>query len=57
MYENIFEIKVLKYVGKHSINLSNYVVHFYFILSLHRAFWRFTYYHVSTNALIISFIV
>jgi hypothetical protein len=24
--------------------------------SLHRAFWRFTYYHIPTNALIISFI-
>jgi hypothetical protein len=28
-----------------------------FFLSLHRAFWRFTYYHVPTNALIISFII
>jgi hypothetical protein len=26
-------------------------------LSLHRAFWRFTYYHIPTNALIISFII
>jgi hypothetical protein len=26
-------------------------------LSLHRASWRFTYYHIPTNALIISFII
>jgi len=30
VYENIFEIKVLNYVGKHSINLSNYLVYYFF---------------------------
>jgi hypothetical protein len=30
---------------------------FFLFLSLHRAFWRFTYFHIPTNAQIISFII
>jgi hypothetical protein len=38
----------------HKLKFSTFL---FLFLSLHRAFWRFTYYHIPTNALIISFII
>jgi hypothetical protein len=43
---------ILKFV----VSFSRESLHYVF-LSLHRAYWRFTYYHIPKNALIILFII